>query len=101
MSVRKHQTGDLRGGAGAQRGYRPTVAAADVDHRSGRADPFPVRFPVVALIASAAGVQALIRILQPLPAAAIATHHVQQILGLDAIADAVIRRSGGLEPPTP
>ncbi|WP_433046102.1 chemotaxis protein CheB [Dactylosporangium sp. CS-033363] len=32
------------------------------------ADPFPVGFPVVAIIASAGGVEALLRVLEPLPA---------------------------------
>jgi chemotaxis response regulator CheB len=68
MSVREHQTRDPHDGAGADRDDRPTAAAADRDHRGGRADPFPVRFPVVALIASAGGVQALIRVLHPFPA---------------------------------
>lgn len=34
----------------------------------GAVDPFPVRFPVVALVASAGGVDALVRVLGPLPA---------------------------------
>ena len=33
-----------------------------------------------------------------MPAAAIATHHVQQVLGLDAIADAVIRHVARTSP---
>lgn len=35
--------------------------------RNEGADPFPVRFPVVALVASAGGIDALIRVLAPLP----------------------------------
>jgi two-component system chemotaxis response regulator CheB len=31
-------------------------------------DPYPVRFPVVALVASAGGIDALSRVLAPLPA---------------------------------
>jgi two-component system, chemotaxis family, protein-glutamate methylesterase/glutaminase len=36
--------------------------------RASSADPFPVPFPVIALVASAGGVDALVRVLAPLPA---------------------------------
>ncbi|GIJ47922.1 chemotaxis protein CheB [Virgisporangium aliadipatigenens] len=36
--------------------------------RSSAVDPFPVQFPIVALVASAGGLDALIRVLAPLPA---------------------------------
>lgn len=42
--------------------------AADLSPLCARPDPFPLRFPVVALIASAGGIDALSRVLAPLPA---------------------------------
>ena len=54
-------------GDGAGKDDPLTAAAVDLQHRGGRADPFPVRFPVVALIASAGGIDALARVLGPLP----------------------------------
>ncbi|WP_433200513.1 chemotaxis protein CheB [Dactylosporangium sp. CS-047395] len=43
---------------------QPWFGAQPVDLRP---DPFPVGFPVVAIIASAGGVEALLRVLEPLP----------------------------------
>ncbi|MEU5884757.1 chemotaxis protein CheB [Spirillospora sp. NPDC047279] len=47
---------------------RHLLPAAAVVGSPGQGDAFPVRFPVVALIASAGGLDALFRVLGPLPA---------------------------------
>jgi chemotaxis response regulator CheB len=52
----------------AQTPWVATVEPAAVDLGRSAADPYPVRFPVVALVASAGGIEALSRVLAPLPA---------------------------------
>jgi two-component system chemotaxis response regulator CheB len=62
----------------------------------GRAGAFPVRFPVVAMIASAGGLEALARVLAPLPvdlpAAVLVALH-QEPRQLNALADVLGRRT--------
>ena len=55
------RVGRLFGDAG------PVTDSRTPAERFDQADPFPVRFPVVALVASAGGLDALIRVLAPLP----------------------------------
>ncbi|WP_433221734.1 chemotaxis protein CheB [Dactylosporangium sp. CS-047395] len=52
---------------GAAAGIEPAVTRVGAAAGGADRDPFPVEFPVVAIIASTGGVAALLRVLEPLP----------------------------------